>query len=434
MAELFPVIQVALDLMNLHRAVQICRESVEGGVHWIEIGTPLIKSEGLEAVRTLKKEFPEKTIVADMKTVDVGGLETEMAAKAGADVIAILGISNNGTISEAVRSGKKYNCRIMCDLICIEDKAKRAKELEELGVDYLALHVGIDQQMDGVSPIDELRTVAEAVNIPIAVAGGLNSETVAEVADNGGDIIIIGGAITKAENVTEATSTILRAVEERTVIETALFKKYSFDQLMEVLSKVSTCNVSDAMHRKGAMKDIKPLGGADLKMVGPALTVRTLDGDWAKPVEAIEKAELGTVLVIDAGGGYKAIWGELASWSSKVKGIAGVVIDGAVRDADEIFELKFPAFTRNVVPNAGEPKGFGEVGCEIVVGNQKVETGDWIIGDMSGVVVIPKRRAVEIANRALDVYEKENRIREEIKRGSTLSEVMYLDKWETIKN
>jgi len=181
------------------------------------------------------------------------------------------------------------------------------------------------------------------------------------------------------------------------------------------------------------MRDIRILLSPGAKMIGPALTVKTIDGDWAKPVEAIERARKGDVLVIDAGGGYQAIWGELASWSSKVKGLSGVVIDGAVRDAPDIIGMEFPAFARHIVPNAGEPKGLGEIGVDVVVCGQKVSTGDWILGDRSGVVVLPERRAAEIANRALDVFEKENRIREEIQRGSTLSEVLYLQKWETVK-
>src|SRR4029077_16210935 len=110
----------------------------------------------------------------------------------------------------------------------------------------------------------------------------------------------------------------------------------------------------------------------------------------------------GEVLVVDAGGGTTAVWGELASESAHGRGIAAVVIDGAVRDIDAIRELGFPVFSRSVSPNAGEPKGHGEGGIEVIVGGQRVRPGDWIIGDASGLVVVPKERAQEIANRALD--------------------------------
>ncbi|MEA3137728.1 MAG: 3-hexulose-6-phosphate synthase / 6-phospho-3-hexuloisomerase, partial [Thermoplasmata archaeon] len=100
----FPALQIALDEVNLDRALGYAREAVAGGVDWIEAGTPLIKACGLDAVRALKKEFPGKTIVADMKTMDTGAFETEIAIKAGADVVGILGAASDGTFREAVKA------------------------------------------------------------------------------------------------------------------------------------------------------------------------------------------------------------------------------------------------------------------------------------------------------------------------------------------
>lgn len=87
-------------------------------------------------------------------------------------------------------------------------------------------------------------------------------------------------------------------------------------------------------------------------------------------------------------------------------------------------------FSTSVTPTAGEPKGFGEINVPIKISGVTVAPGDWIIGDDDGVCVIPKDKAVEYANRAMDVLEKENRLREEIREGSTLSQVAYLLKWE----
>jgi 3-hexulose-6-phosphate synthase/6-phospho-3-hexuloisomerase len=147
-------------------------------------------------------------------------------------------------------------------------------------------------------------------------------------------------------------------------------------------------------------------------------------------VEAIDLAQPGDVLVIDAGGVGPAIWGELATHSALQRGLAGVVIDGALRDSGDIAKLGFPAFSRLVMPNAGEPRGFGEIGLPIRMGNVRVETGDWLVGDDDGVAALPQRIAVEYANRAMDVLEKENRIREEIKEGRTLAQVTDLLRWE----
>jgi len=424
-----PILQVALDLLNSERAITIAKDAVKGGADWLEAGTPLIKSEGMDIVRKLKDTFPDKLLIADMKTMDTGAFETEMASKAGADIVCILAASDNSTIADAIKSARKYGSKIMVDLIGVNDKTQRAKELESLGVDYFCIHIGIDEQMIGKDPIKILSSLVKTTDIPIAVAGGLNSKTAVDAVKAGAQVIIVGGAITKAKDVTNATKQIKQAIETQKPVDTTLFNKYGKTQLSEAFSLVSTPNISDAMHKQGAMKDIKPVK-LGFHMVGKALTVRTIDGDWAKPVEAIDKAEPGQVIVVDVNGGKTAIWGELATWSAKGKGLAGAVIDGAVRDLDDIVKIDFPIFSRHISPNAGEPKGFGEIGAEITCGSQTVCNGDWIIGDDSGIVVVPQEIAQEIANRALDVKEHENRIREEIKDGGSLGSVLKLRKWE----
>ena len=203
-----PVIQVALDLVLGDRAMQIADEAVIGGAEWIEAGTPLIKSEGVEIIRKLKKAFPRNTIVADMKTIDVGGAEVEIAAKAGADVVVVLGLSSDPTITEAVLSARQYGAKVMVDLFNVKDKAARAKRAEEMGASYVCVHVGVDEQMVGGSPLAELKGVAEAVGIPVAAAGGINSESAPDVLAAGASIVIVGGAITKARDVTAAISAV----------------------------------------------------------------------------------------------------------------------------------------------------------------------------------------------------------------------------------
>jgi 3-hexulose-6-phosphate synthase/6-phospho-3-hexuloisomerase len=241
----------------------------------------------------------------------------------------------------------------------------------------------------------------------------------------------VGGAITKAANATAAARHMREAIDTVRVIVSDGMRKYSATDIRKAFEIASTPNISDAMHREGAMTGIQPLQQG-LKAVGPALTVHAMDGDWAKPVEAIDECEPGTVLVIQVDGTTKAVWGELASHTAKRLGLAGVIIDGAMRDVDEIRKICFPGWARVFRPNAGDPKGFGEIGTEITCGGQRVRTGDWIIADDNGIVVVPKERAQEIANRAVDVKEQEDRLRAEIERGSSLSKVLKLKKWEKI--
>jgi 3-hexulose-6-phosphate synthase/6-phospho-3-hexuloisomerase len=179
------------------------------------------------------------------------------------------------------------------------------------------------------------------------------------------------------------------------------------------------------------MRGILPINLGS-KIVGRAITVQTFAGDWAKPVEAIDLCGPGDVLVIYNGSNFIAPWGGLATLSSKNRGVEGVVIDGAVRDVDEIRELNYPIFSSGITPNAGDPKGMGEINSEITCGGQTVRPGDYIVGDESGVVVIPKERAYEIARRAKEVQKMESRLYEEIRRGKTLSTVANLKKWEKV--
>ena len=427
-----PVLQVALDFVDLERAIEVAREAVEGGVDWIEIGTPLVKSEGLNAVRAMRQEFPNHKIIADMKTIDAGRTEVETAAKAGANIIDVLGASSDATIAECVDAARNYGAEIVVDMIEVADPVSRARAAEAAGANYIAVHTAIDVQMVGGDPFEVLSKVVEAVSIPVACAGGVNSETAALALQHGAQIVIVGGAIIKSADARAAAAEIKQAMSTGVGKATTLYKRVDETNIREALTMVSTANISDAMHRTRDLPGIRPVVNG-VKMVGPVVTVRTYPGDWAKPVEAIDVAGVGDVIVIDAGGAGPAMWGELATHSAIQRKVAGVVADGAVRDTPDIRELKFPVFTKLIMPTAGEPKGFGEINVPIKVAGVRIHPGDWAVGDDDGVIIIPKARAAEFANRAMDVLEKENRLRGEIQRGSTLSQVAYLEKWEKRK-
>lgn len=427
-----PILQVALDFVDLERAVEMCREAVEGGVDWIEVGTPLIKSEGLNAVRTMRAEFPNHKIIADMKTIDAGRTEVETAAKAGADIIDVLGASSDATIAECVDAAHNYGAEIVVDMIEVADPVRRAEAAEAAGANYIAVYTAIDVQMTGGDPFDVLRQVCDAVEIPVACAGGVNSETAAQAIEGGASIVIVGGAIIKSSDARQAAAEIREAMLTGVARETKLYKRVDDTNIREALEMISTANISDAMHRTGDLAGLRPVN-TGVNMVGPVVTVRTYPGDWAKPVEAIDVAGEGEVIVIDALGQGPAMWGELATHSAIQRKIAGVVADGAVRDTPVIREMGFPVWARLVMPTAGEPKGFGEINVPIKICGVRIHPGDWAVGDDDGVIIIPKARAAEFANRAMDVLEKENRLRGEINRGSTLSQVAYLEKWEKKK-
>ena len=423
-------LQVALDFVELPRALKVAQAAVAGGADIIEAGTPLIKSEGLDAVRRLREMFPDKTIVADMKTMDAGRVEAEAAAKAGANVMTVLAAASETTIRECVEAGRHYGLEVAADLLGVADPAAFARRAEELGVAWLDVHCAIDVQMTGGDSLALLRELRGATGLTLAVAGGINSETAAAAAQAGADVIIVGGAITKAADPKKATADIRKAIDTRKAVGTEHFKRATAENIRDILRTVRTANISHGSHHQPCLVGIRPvIQGASA--CGPAVTVRTIPGDFSKPVQAIDVAKPGDIIVIDAAGRAPAIWGELASESALNKGIAGVVINGAVRDTADIRRLGFPVWAKLVASHAGQPKGHGEINEPIEIDGQRICPGDWIAADDDGVMVLPKAAAVEMANRAADVLEEENRIRAEIRDGkSTLAKVVNLLRWE----
>ncbi len=427
------ILQLALDFLDLERALRVADLAVPSGVDWIEAGTPLIKSEGLDAVRALRERFPGKRIVADMKTADAGRVEMEAAAKAGADYAIVLAAASQSTIREAIEVGRHFGLGIGVDTLGVSEPEPLLERLADSGVAFVAVHCPIDEQMTGDAAdagLERIARLARLTDIPLAAAGGLNSETAPRAVAAGAAIIVVGGAIIKADDPARAAADVRRAIDTGRAVETDLFRRAGLQEVRDVLARVSTANLSDAFHHRPCLEGLAPVtGGA--KLVGPALTVRTAPGDFAKSVEAIDRAEPGQVIAIDAGGAGPAIWGELATESAIQRQVAGVVIDGAARDTAEIRRLGLPVFARVTCSHAGYPKGLGEIGGPIRLAGQEVQPGDWLVGDDDGVMCLPKRRVAELANRAQDVLEAENRLRAEIREGRTLSQVAYLEKWET---
>ena len=292
------------------------------------------------------------------------------------------------------------------------------------------VHCPIDAQMHGEDPLALLREIRGVTDLTLAVAGGINSATAAACVEAGADVIVVGGAITKAIDPRAATADIRRAIDSGKPVATELFTRTTEEGLRDALARVRTSNISDGAHRLPCLEGIRPLAPGAFAC-GPAVTVRTVAGDWAKPVEAIDVATTGDVIVIDAGGTPPAIWGELATESAQNAGIAGLIVHGAVRDTSDIRKLNFPVWTKLVCSHAGDPHGLGEINQPIIISGQRIQPGDWIVADDDGVIVLPRSRAVELANRAADVLEAENRIRQEIRDGkTTLAKVLNLLRWE----
>jgi 3-hexulose-6-phosphate synthase/6-phospho-3-hexuloisomerase len=192
-----PIVQVSLDLMTIADAMPVAETAVRAGVDWLEAGTPLILGEGLHAVRALRERFPDKPIIADLKTMDAGYLEAEMMAKAGATHVVVMGVAHPATIKNAVRAGRDYGIQIMGDIMVHPDKPACARMMQELGVDMIIVHTGLDERNEeiGKSPLDDLPAVRQAVTIPIQAVGGLSVEQAIRMPSMGAPLVVIGAPL-----------------------------------------------------------------------------------------------------------------------------------------------------------------------------------------------------------------------------------------------
>ena len=196
-------LQIALDTLSLEECI-ILLEQTKGNVDIAEVGTPFIIEEGMRPVRELKKRFPEIEILADTKIMDAGELEASSAFKAGADIVTVLGVSNDETILGAIKAAKQHGCKIMIDMIAVKNLVERAKEIDAMGVDYICVHTAFDVQKSGKDPLDELKMINKVIcNAKSAVAGGVKLSTIDEIVEEGAEIIVVGGAICNAENKSE---------------------------------------------------------------------------------------------------------------------------------------------------------------------------------------------------------------------------------------
>jgi regulator of RNase E activity RraA len=198
------------------------------------------------------------------------------------------------------------------------------------------------------------------------------------------------------------------------------------------LMKVSTTNLSDALDKvglRGAVIGILPLFGKP-KVVGQSVTIKITAAGVEKSkshlgVDAIASAHKGDVIVIDnRGDTHNNCWGEILSCAAKMKGVSGVIIDGAARDVDACEELEFPVLARGIVPITARGRIVQEAfNCPIRIGDVHVRPGDILVGDVNGVVVIPIERVEQVLNEAEKLMDKEESMKKDLLAGLDVLEV-----------
>jgi len=204
-------LQVAIDLLTTDEALALAAK-VAPYVDIIELGTPLIKNMGSTVITAMKAAHPDKLVFADLKTADAGELEADIAFKAGADLVTVLGVSGNATIIGALKAAKAHGKGVVVDTIGHPDRVKRAQEVTELGVAFVELHAGLDEQWaDGYS-IQVLIDEAARVGVPVSIAGGVNLDNVEAVIKAGAQVAVAGAAIYAAEDPAAAAKALSEVV------------------------------------------------------------------------------------------------------------------------------------------------------------------------------------------------------------------------------
>ena len=193
-------LQIAIDLCNTEELLELV-SNVKDVVDIVEVGTPIIMLEGQLGIIKLREKYPNMVILDDTKIVDGGKLEASYACTAGADIVTVLACADDITIKDVIEETHKHHRKTMVDLINVDNVVSRAKEIDEMGADYICVHTASDIQKTGKNPLEDLRKIKSVVTkAKLACAGGINLKTIASIVDLEPEIVIIGSGITMADD------------------------------------------------------------------------------------------------------------------------------------------------------------------------------------------------------------------------------------------
>ena len=190
-------LQLALD-GDLASALDVL-SAVHPHIDIAEIGTPLVFREGMNALRRIRAAYPQLTLVADLKIMDAGQAEADIAFNAGADRVTVMAVAADATIAGALKSARAHGKQVMVDMMQVADTRARAPELVALGCDLLCLHTAHDEQAAQGSPFAQLAALRGALpSTALAIAGGVKLPDLAHILPLEPEVIIVGSAITSA--------------------------------------------------------------------------------------------------------------------------------------------------------------------------------------------------------------------------------------------
>lgn len=190
-------LQIALD-GDLSAALDVLAR-VHPFVDIAEVGTPLVFREGMRALRQIRAAYPQLTLVADLKIMDAGRAEADIAFEAGADRVTVMALASDATLAGALASARSRGKRLMVDMMQVAEPLARARWLLALGCDLLCLHTAHDMQSSQESPCAQLAQLRAALpDANLAIAGGVKLATLDEILPLRPQVVIVGSAITAA--------------------------------------------------------------------------------------------------------------------------------------------------------------------------------------------------------------------------------------------
>ena len=211
-----PYLQISLDIPELERSKKIIEQLPGSDRIILEVGTPLIKRYGTRVITDLRQVTKDMFIVADLKTLDVGKVEVDLAYDETADAVVAAGLAPNETLDAFIHEAKRLSIYSVVDMLNVENPVAKLKPLKEFP-DVVVLHRGIDQETGrtlGLDLIQEMRQTFKERKFLVAIAGGILPETAKEALQKGADIIIVGRYVTQSKDIERSVRDFLESTPQ----------------------------------------------------------------------------------------------------------------------------------------------------------------------------------------------------------------------------
>ncbi|MBB5111377.1 3-keto-L-gulonate-6-phosphate decarboxylase/transcriptional regulator with XRE-family HTH domain [Micromonospora echinospora] len=206
-------LQVALDVRDVDHAIAVAQAAASAGVQFIEIGDPLIKSVGVQAISAVKQRTPDAWIVAEMMSADWGRDQVVLAAEAGADVVLLIGPASIASVSAAAEASRRLGIPIIIDVPEGRLAQGWVQDMERAGVDGFAITTNIDLGVAGFHPLDQAQLIRSWTKLPVAVSGGFEPTDVEASRRRSWDILVVGRGVTDSLDPAVAARDLAASIE-----------------------------------------------------------------------------------------------------------------------------------------------------------------------------------------------------------------------------